>query len=750
MSPKDEPLLAKRSKTPDRPGRPETLAGHTLEVVAVAKTLVHSWGSIFLGSTGLPENWRDSLLSALVRGAALHDLGKANHQFQRLVRSAWGHLQAFRHEWLSLFILLRFPALDQWLFPERAGVVRQAAVFAALGHHLEVPDGSALSPRDGSGDSTVVVRAGHPDVRELLEQAAGQLGLPRPAPTLTDVTIDLLADDPLVGVRFWLREAKTWWDRSSAEEKRLIALVKALLVAADVAGSAIPRKGVEAAPWVQEVLFRTCTQGDIERLALRGLEGKPLRPFQAAIAGTPSRITLARAGCGSGKTVAAYLWASRRATGRKLFFCYPTTGTATEGYAGYVLPEDVDAALTHSRAEVDLEDLIGTFEDTADQQMRLEALGAWDVPLIVCTADTVLGLVQNNRRGLFSFPAIANGAFVFDEVHAFDERMFGALLRFLDAFRGVPVLLMTASLPEARLQALKEVADRLGEGVQTIQGPRDLEVIPRYRLQRSSPEEAWTKAVEVLTSGGKVLWVANQVDRAVAFAKEALRQSGSPPLLYHSRYRYGDRVAKHRAVMEAFTSHRAGPALAITTQVCEVSLNLSADLLVTDLAPIPALIQRLGRLNRHVTPTQPGYPRPGLILEPGTRWPYEGADLAAAQRWLDRLVGGPTSQADLARAFLEVVSDGAGTEGVQSAWLDGGPFSTLSPLKEAGTTLPVIRAEDAVVAREDRRHVVRLTIPMLLGPVITEVAAWPRLGMARVAPSGRVDYSEEWGAAWRK
>jgi CRISPR-associated endonuclease/helicase Cas3 len=469
-----------------------------------------------------------------------------------------------------------------------------------------------------------------------------------------------------------------------------------------------------------------------------------------AIAETASRITLARAGCGSGKTVAAYLWASRRAAGRKLFFCYPTTGTATEGYAGYVLPEDIDAALIHSRAEVDLEELIGTVEDTPDQQVRFEALGAWDVPLIVCTADTVLGLVQNNRRGLFSSPAIANGAFVFDEVHAYDERMFGALLRFLDAFRGVPVLLMTASLPEARLQALKAMADRLGEGVQAIEGPRDLEGIPRYRLQRSRPDAAWRKAVEVLTRGGKVLWVANQVDRAVAVAKAALRRSGSPPLLYHSRYRYGDRVAKHRAVMEAFTSHRAGPALAITTQVCEVSLNLSADLLVTDLAPIPALIQRLGRLNRHVTPTQPGDPRPGLILEPGTRWPYEDADLAAAREWLARLAGGPTSQADLARAFLAVVHDGAGTEGVPSAWLDGGPFSTLSPLKEAGTTLPVIRAEDAPAARADRRQVVRLTIPMLLGPVAGEIAGWSRIGLARIAPLGRIDYSEEWGAAWRK
>lgn len=748
MSDKCRHLLAKKSKTPDAPEPRETLAGHTLDVVAVAETLVRNWANIFLTSLGLPQSWGGDLLSASLRGAFLHDLGKANHQFQRLVRRGPDPPQALRHEWISLHILLHFQVLDRWLFPEGDGLARNATLFAAVGHHLQVQDGSAISPRDGSEDSKIHVLTSHPDIASLLREASEPLALSGPPPSLTDLVIDLLDEEALSGVHAWLLAAKGWWDGASPEERRLIALVKALVIAADLAGSALPRAGADAPAWVEEVLSRTCQRQELERLATRRLEGKSLRQFQEEVAATSSRIALVRAGCGSGKTTAAYLWGARNAPGRKLFFCYPTTGTATEGYTDYVLPDDIDAALIHSRAEVDLEELHASPDHDEDQQVRVEALAAWDVPLVVCTADTALGLIQNNRRGLFSFPTIANGAFVFDEVHAYDDRMFGALLHFLEAFRGMPVLLMTASLPHQRLTALRDIAAKLGEALVEVEGPRDLEEIARYRLEPSVEEDAWAKIEQRLSAGGKVLWVANTVDGAVSSAKEAVRRGLKPVLPYHSRYRYCDRVRKHRAVIEAFK--KSGPVLAVTTQVCEVSLDLSADLLVTDLAPVPALIQRLGRLNRYVTVEQPGQPRTAVFLEPEKPWPYEDADLASARKWLDRFKGEPVSQADLARAFLQVVGNGGDAGTVGSAWLDGGPFSAPAPLREAGGTIPVIRAEDEAAAREDHGQVVRLTIPMLLGPVAKEVAGWRPLGAARVAPLGRIDYSEDWGAAWRK
>src|SRR5207248_1487444 len=160
--------------------------------------------------------------------------------------------------------------------------------------------------------------------------------------------------------------------------------------------------------------------------------------------------------------------------------------------------------------------------------------------------DTVLGMVQNNRRGLYAWPALAGAAFVIDEVHAYDDRLFGALLRFLQALPGVPVLLMTASLPKARLDSLRQCLRRRGLELPEVVGPPELEQLPRYRRQgpvgvRDPLADVWAE----VERGGKVLWVCNTVERARSAAERAADLN---PVVYHSRFRYEDRVRQHRRV----------------------------------------------------------------------------------------------------------------------------------------------------------------------------------------------------------
>lgn len=753
-------LLAKSSKTPDTPRAPETLIGHLDAVTRTAALLAEREGDRYLAALGLDAAaFGPTLRTALPRAALAHDLGKANSHFQRMVRAdrTLG-LQAVWHEQLSVWLILQTDPLRRWLFHNCDESVQLMTLAAVLGHHLRAKDGASLRLREQSGALQLSVLSGHPDFHAALRRGADLLGLPTP-PRLATIDIDLVEpevfDDPL---QWWLREASAWWRSASPGEQRFVALLKALLVAADLAGSALPRLPADPAAWAAKALGAVCSAPELRRVVATRLREAEPRPFQRAVEASRSRITFVRAGCGSGKTAGAYLWAASRATGRKLFYCYPTTGTASQGFTDYVPPDQFAATLLHSRAPADLEDLLtngyADLEGRLDWLTRYRALAAWTEPVTVCTVDSVLGLIQNNRVGLFSFPIIANGAFVFDEVHQYDDRLFGALLRFLETLRGVPVLLMTASLPRARFQALQKAVESMGERLEVIDGPPDLETLKRYRLEELESDRVWDRVVQAVGDGLRVLWVVNTVDRAIETAVRA-EASGLLVLPYHSRYRYQDRLQRHHAVVEAFARDTPGGILAVTTQVCEVSLDLSADLLVSELAPIPALIQRLGRLNRRATPGGPLRPGRALIVEPPRPEPYLAADLRDARCWLQDLGQDPVSQADLAAALDQLLGDRpAEAAATSSSWLDGGILAWSAPLRQEGTTIPVIRAEDvarlAALARGERtREAIRLTIPMPLGPVARKISSWQREGAALVAPAGSIGYDERFGGRWR-
>ncbi len=748
-----EILLAKRPRIASSPAPAETLCGHLEEVFKVSGALSDLTGEKSLKSLCFFSEFSECLAQALPRAALMHDLGKASHQFQRMIRGKSEAPQALRHEWISAWVVLKNPELGEWLFPGCSDVVRHSCLFAVLGHHLKAENGGAVTrPRSGSGDSRVTVHTGHPDAARCLSLAQKALGL-GPPPELSDLSIDLVSR-PLDELKKWIRDAAAWHESADENTKRFIALVKALLVAADVAGSALPKKFDDPAAWVRATLSRVCTGRDLKKVADKRLGGLAPRQFQARAAASEKSVSFIKAGCGSGKTVAAYLWAARRAQGRKVFFCYPTTGTATEGFRDYVDTSELsaDAALLHSRAECDLEDMRPAPDDESiENSLRFDALSGWDAPLAVCTADRVLGLIQNGRKSLFSFPTFAGSAFVFDEIHQYDERMFGAFLRFLEAFRGAPVLLMTASLPRAKLSALMKLVQERGEELEIIEGPAELEAISRYTVSAPVADAPWEALERAFERGEKILWVANTVARAMSFAQKA-GERGFPVRIYHSRFRYCDRLLKHNAVISAFGGE--GPVLSVTTQVCEVSLDISADLLISDLAPVPALIQRMGRLNRRAKADGSSGIRPALFLLPENERPYDKNDLEAAKGWLALLGEKPVSQKDLAAAF-EAMDQGGPVKKCESKWLDGGPFSEPGLVREAEMSIPVVRQEDSRPCFDSRgrpvmKEITRYAVPMPLRQVAKEISGWRKAAYAFVAPAGRISYSKDWGAEWQE
>jgi CRISPR-associated endonuclease/helicase Cas3 len=704
---KPDILLAKSSM----PGKADWngschLVGHTAAVVQSVTLLVDTLRDFWIPQFGLFCSFEE--LRATARLAAyLHDWGKANDHFQRVVRNdlktlepeyrcnPMQHPQMIRHEVASALLAWDF---REWL-QECPRADFMTALAAAGGHHLKLggkqgKDTSEFGEfRDGSGEIGMYWYVRHCYFKKLIRYGMRSLGLPRQI--------------KVTGI-------PSWWDIQTVKNKRfhmidkvfdeweadqaLLAIVKSLLIAGDSIGSASAQSKINLQDWMVQELKQRLTIEDLQNVIDARRGEYELRPFQKDLGNSSSRVTLARAGCGTGKTLGAYNWAKTHAVGRKLFFCYPTTGTSTEGFLDYV-QDEVESVLLHSRANVDLE--MATTGEEGDNgtewsiddetgkpiqvheneaAKKLDSFKAWGPKVSVCTVDTVLGLLQCNRRPMYCFPATAQAAFVFDEVHCYDDALFGALIRFLKLFKA-PVLLMSASFLPWQIQTIEKA---VGDSVEIIQGPKDLEEKPRYRFHLMGQAD-WERVEAEMANGGKVLWVCNQVNVAIAVYQEAKRRKLNT-VLYHSRFRYKDRVAHHRAVVDGFKPGRP-PILAIATQVAEMSLDLSATLLVTQIADPAGLIQRLGRLNRVYC----GRSLEAMFYPPENQYPYEQKVLDAGEKLIQSFEG-DVNQAQLA-AWLEQSSE-QGKPKTRMVLLDGKWRTYPASLREAGYTVTALLETD--------------------------------------------------------
>ena len=101
------------------------------------------------------------------------------------------------------------------------------------------------------------------------------------------------------------------------------------------------------------------------------------------------------------------------------------------------------------------------------------------------------------------------------------------------------------------------------------------------------------EAIDIAKAGGKVLIIANTVQKSQEIYEQIYPQ-WPQTILLHSRFIYRDRIKKEEEAMKA-----APGTILISTQIVEVSLDISYDILLTELAPVDALIQRMGRVNRN-------------------------------------------------------------------------------------------------------------------------------------------------------
>lgn len=224
--------------------------------------------------------------------------------------------------------------------------------------------------------------------------------------------------------------------------------------------------------------------------------------------------------------------------------------------------------------------------------------------------------------------ALLRSLLVVDEVHASDAYMSAILREVLRRHEaaGGHALLLSATLGLATRDAFLGRTDR-----NAAKGPADYPSVSHRAKARPLPPPKWTKHVHVerrpiidepdsiaeiaanaAEQGGRVLVVRNSVhgvievqralEETLGMDHPALFRVGSDdvPCPHHGRFAAADRRLLDQAVEDIFgKSAPDRSCVLIGSQTLEQSLDIDADLLITDLAPIDVLLQRIGRLHRH-------------------------------------------------------------------------------------------------------------------------------------------------------
>lgn len=231
----------------------------------------------------------------------------------------------------------------------------------------------------------------------------------------------------------------------------------------------------------------------------------------------------------------------------------------------------------------------------------------FDADCIVATLDQVITsyacapLSLGVRHGNIPAGAIPSSFLVFDEVHTF-EPMLGlqSSLILCERLRnlGIPFIIMSATLPTRFISSLSE---RFGARVVEVE--EDLISVRSKREVKIRENIKGLLSLENILNlhnghAGRTIIVCNTVDRAINLYSELKDKVKPSPILIHSRFFDDDRAQKEDVIKRLFGKESKERALLITTQVIEVGMDISCDLLISELAPIDALIQRAGRCAR--------------------------------------------------------------------------------------------------------------------------------------------------------
>ena len=311
-------------------------------------------------------------------------------------------------------------------------------------------------------------------------------------------------------------------------------------------------------------------------------------PYQKRINECKDDVFLS-APTGSGKTESALLWSENKLNNNRLYYILPYTASINAMYKRFVnLFGEDNVGMLHNKASYFI-------YMSLRAKINKNITKKFYKPIKIVTPFQIIKNFFGIKGWEVSFSEMVKGLFVFDEIHVYEPRTLALIICIIEYLKKYECnfLFLSASFPDFIKQKIKKVLPNIVDFSLDMTDPVDKKLMSNSRHKVKIIENGILDNIDLIQkhvdSGKKVLVICNTVNKAQQVFQLL---NSNDKILLHGRFILKDREEIEKKILHSL------PNLLVGTQVIEVSLDIDFDTIFTEPAPINALIQRFGRVNR--------------------------------------------------------------------------------------------------------------------------------------------------------
>lgn len=292
---------------------------------------------------------------------------------------------------------------------------------------------------------------------------------------------------------------------------------------------------------------------------------------------------------GLGKTETALLWTDlvqNKFKGKRIFYILPYTASINALYKRFK-EQNISVGVLHSKVQ----SLLNREDDIENIEEELQLFKKNIKQVTVCTIFQLLKAMFSCKHFEMILAQLKDSIIIIDEIHCFDLKTFAFMMESLKYLRenfGINICVMSASITTCMLEFMKETLN-----IETLINADKEDLLIRHHINRLNKEliDDVDEIKKDIENSKQVLICVNNVSTSQELFSSLINEYPNKNIkLIHGRFNARDRSKIEGDLKKCD--------VLIGTQAIEVSLDINYDVLYTEIAPLDALLQRFGRVNR--------------------------------------------------------------------------------------------------------------------------------------------------------